>query len=114
MNRLVFLRKQKNLTQKELAEALGTSPVYYSQIETGAKDLSKKFAVKLADYYNISVDSLLTPVTNDDVLNLMKNEEFNEGLPVEFVNEILNSPADHLRQAYNFLCHLNQREDNHA
>lgn len=42
------IRKESNLTQGELASALGVSTILVSMIETGQKEVSKGFVKKLA------------------------------------------------------------------
>ena len=52
-------RKQKNLTQMQLAEVLCCSQRVYSDYERGELDLSTEVLVKLADFYKVSVDYIL-------------------------------------------------------
>lgn len=46
---LIDLRKDKNLTQKQLAEMAGISRSYYSEIEVGVKNPSGNTAKRIAD-----------------------------------------------------------------
>ena len=59
MNRLKLLRKEKNMYQKEIASILGMSQTGYSQYETETNDIPTNILIKLADYYNTSVDYIL-------------------------------------------------------
>lgn len=54
--KLKFLRKQKNITQVELASAIDVSFAIIGQIESGARNPSKEVAKKLADYFNVALD----------------------------------------------------------
>ena len=56
---LRFLRKNHNLTQEELAEALGLSPQTISKWENNVTSPDISLLPLLADYYNISIDELL-------------------------------------------------------
>ncbi len=53
------IRVRKNLTQAEVANALGVSPVVYSRYETGARQPSIDIIVQLADFFCVTVDYLL-------------------------------------------------------
>lgn len=53
------LREDNDKKQRELAEYLNVSQNTYSQYETGVLSLSPEMLIKLADYYNTSIDYLL-------------------------------------------------------
>ena len=53
------LRIDKGLTQKEIAVLLGVSQNTYSQYEIGVLHYPVDALLKLADFYNVSVDYLL-------------------------------------------------------
>lgn len=53
------LREDNDKKQRELAEYFNVSQNTYSQYETGVIALSAENAVKLAKFYNVSVDYLL-------------------------------------------------------
>ena len=52
------LRKQRGLTQSELAAYIGCNQKYISQIETGAAKASVSICYKIASTFSVSVDSL--------------------------------------------------------
>ena len=56
--KLKELRKGENLTQKELAKILGISRVNYTRYETDAVRPDYETIVKIADYYNVSLDEI--------------------------------------------------------
>ena len=58
-NNLKKIRNSKGLTQQEIADYLNTSPQYIAQMENGVRKISKKFAQKLSNYFNVSIDYLL-------------------------------------------------------
>lgn len=73
--KLVSLRKQKGLTQMELAEKLNVSRQAISRWEVGAAVPSTDNLRVLSDLYEVSVDYLL----NDELENISKkNEESQE------------------------------------
>ncbi len=57
--RIRDLREDHDLTQKQIAEILNMSQTGYSKYETGENDLPTVVLIKLANYYNTSIDYLL-------------------------------------------------------
>lgn len=57
--RLRDLREDRDLTQKEMAEHLHISQNTYSQYETGQRQTPIDVLIRLADYYETSIDYLL-------------------------------------------------------
>lgn len=53
------LRLDRGLTQKQIAEILGISQNTYSQYEIGVLNYPVDALMKLADFYQVSVDYLL-------------------------------------------------------
>lgn len=58
-NRIRDLREDNDLTQMQLAESIGITQRKYSYIETGTQPLTDELLIKLADYYDVSIDYLL-------------------------------------------------------
>ena len=61
-----FLRKEKGLSQKQVAADLGVSQALLSHYEKGIRECGLDFVIKVADYYGVSTDYLLgrTPQRN--------------------------------------------------
>lgn len=57
--RLKELRQKAKLTQKEVGEMLGVKQRAYSYYEAGTRDMSPETLIKLADFYNVTIDYLL-------------------------------------------------------
>lgn len=57
--RLVSLRKEKNLSQKQAAEALGVSQGLLSHYEKGIRECGLDFLCRAANFYDVSSDYLL-------------------------------------------------------
>ncbi len=53
------LREDSDLLQKDLAEYLCCSQVCYSRYELGLRDIPTEVLIKLAKYYDISIDYIL-------------------------------------------------------
>ena len=58
------IREDRDIRQKEIAEYLNVSQNTYSQYETGVISLTAEVLIKLADFYNVSVDYLLDRTNN--------------------------------------------------
>lgn len=57
--RLVELRTEKGLSQKDAAADLGVSQALLSHYEKGIREYSLSFLCKAADYYNVTTDYIL-------------------------------------------------------
>ena len=53
------LREDNDLTQKQVAEVLGTSQTMYARYERGANELPLHHLITLCRFYNVSADYLL-------------------------------------------------------
>ena len=56
---ITFLRKERGLSQKQVAQDLGISQALLSHYEKGIRECGLDFLVKTADYYEVSTDYLL-------------------------------------------------------
>ena len=63
-NRIRDLREDSDLTQQQIADAIGITQRKYSYIETGTQPLTDELLVKLANYYRVSIDYLLRQTNN--------------------------------------------------
>lgn len=59
-NVLKKLRESRGLMQKDVANALGISPAAYSLYEKGQREPKFDFLQKIADYFGVSVEYLMT------------------------------------------------------
>ena len=57
--RIRDLREDRDLNQTQVASLLGMSQTGYSKYETGENDIPTAILIKLARFYNTSVDYLL-------------------------------------------------------
>ena len=58
------LREDHDKTQKELADYLNIKQTTYSKYELGQINIPVEVFIKLADFYNVSVDYLLGRTKN--------------------------------------------------
>lgn len=59
INRLKEIRKDRDYKQSDIAKVLGTTQQQYSKYELGIQLISVERLVKLAKFYNTSVDYLI-------------------------------------------------------
>ncbi|MBQ9845928.1 MAG: helix-turn-helix transcriptional regulator [Oscillospiraceae bacterium] len=62
--RIRDLREDKDLNQTQIAGMLGMSQTGYSKYETGENDVPTEVLIKLADFYNVSIDYILNRTDN--------------------------------------------------
>lgn len=54
--RIRDLREDLDKTQQNIADYLGTSQTMYARYERGASEMPLRHLIKLAEYYNVSLD----------------------------------------------------------
>ena len=57
--RIQDLRTDADLSQKQLSEILHISQRSYSHYETGSRNIPVEMLIRLANYYDISIDYLV-------------------------------------------------------
>lgn len=57
--RIKAMREDRDLTQTDVAKAIGISQRKYSYLETGTQQWTDELLIRLAEYYRTSVDYLL-------------------------------------------------------
>jgi len=58
-NYLRGLREDNDITQKEIADLLGTSQTMYARYERGANELPIRHLITLCKFYKVSADTVL-------------------------------------------------------
>lgn len=107
------LRKDRGLLQKDIARLLGVSIGTVSNYETGVHNPEIESLIKLANYFDVSVDYMLGRVkfrSGLDVLNspiILNNKEITAG---ELLNDILTLSNDGKKALIDYLELLIMRE----
>lgn len=57
--RIALCRMKNNMTQKQLADALGIRRSTLSKIELGEQDIKSDMIIKLAEFFDVSCDYIL-------------------------------------------------------
>lgn len=55
-NKILKLRTQKNISQRELGEAIGVSTLSVFNYEKGIKKARRNTLIKIADYFNVPIE----------------------------------------------------------
>ena len=69
------IREDNDIKQREIADVLHVSQNTYSQYETGTIALTAEVLIKLADYYNCSIDYLVDRTDNPCFIKEPKTEK---------------------------------------
>ncbi|HDT6579513.1 TPA: helix-turn-helix transcriptional regulator [Bacillus cereus] len=72
--RLKDLRREKKLTQQDIADVLGIEKSNISRFESGKQSLSSENIIKTAKYFNVSVDYILG-ISDYKTINKKKEEQ---------------------------------------
>lgn len=96
--RLINLRKDRGLTQKELSEALFLNYRTYSGYERDESEASDDVKIQIARFYNVSVDYLIgliddpRPIKNgDEYIRLPKPLNTNARKELDqYINYLIN------------------------
>ena len=65
--RMKELRKSKGISQLKMAMDLNTNQNTISRYETGEREPSINELIKIADYFNVSIDYLLERTDNPNI-----------------------------------------------
>ena len=84
MNRIKKLRKEKNLTLKELGQKVGMANNTLSQYETGKREPKLETWNKLAEYFNVPTSYLMGLDRND--LKFSTKQE-----AIDFIHKIMKA-----------------------
>lgn len=85
--KLKELRKQNKKTQEEMAKLLNVKQVTYGRYELESSEPDIQTLVKLADYYNVSLDYIVGRSFNNDI-GYLTEEQRNCILMVKQLNQL--------------------------
>ncbi len=88
--KITDLRKERSISQKELAKYLNVSQAQISKYESGANEPDLATLIKIADFFNISIDELLGH-NKPNYLNLSQKD-------LDEINLLLKSLSDKLNR----------------
>ena len=70
------LRESKDMLLRQVAAYLEIDTALISKIERGERRLTREQVIKLANYYNVTDEELLTLWLSDKVLDTIDNDPF--------------------------------------
>lgn len=103
MNTIRQLRKAAGLTMREAAEKMKLPYTTYSGYETGAREPNSEMLIKIADFFNVSIDYIIGR-SDENIVNIIPIPEAKEipllgtiacGEPIlasENINDIIKCP----------------------
>lgn len=97
MNRLKELRKDRCLTQEQLADIIGVSAPTIYHWEHEKRQIRRKYLEQLADYFNCSIDYLVYSTGK----RYVKPEELEELEEIKDLIEWFNFKANQIIKRYN-------------
>lgn len=59
--KLILLKEERNLTNKEMAELLGITPVQYRKKERGEVQFKLNEMLKISEYFGKTMDDIFLP-----------------------------------------------------
>lgn len=65
--RIRDMREDKDLTQTDIAKAIGVSQRAYSYYENGERTLTPEILIKLSEYHNVSIDYILNNTDKPEI-----------------------------------------------
>ena len=110
MNRLKELRKEKKLTQQELADTFQVSKRTVQYWENGESQIKPDKAQKLAEYFGVSVGYLLGYDTDSGLLDTL-SRKISHMSPEEFVEYTKTTNYSTERELFEFLFEESQEID---
>ena len=73
-NKVKLLRKSKGLTQLEFAKQVGISRSIIGMLETNKQGTSQINTKKIADFFNVSIDYLLSNIENNLEISTLEKQ----------------------------------------
>lgn len=90
-NKIKQLREERQLFQRQLAEALEIDTPMYCKIERGSRPIKRTQVVALAKFLSIDEKELLTLWLTDKVLEVLEEEK-------ELIRKTMNIENEYLTQ----------------
>lgn len=92
MERIKELRKEKKITMKQLGDIIGVAESTISLYENGKRQPDNDILLKLAEYFNVSVDYLLGyNIESKEIQTARKNAkklyEEHPGMPFDYIEK---------------------------
>lgn len=97
MNRIEILRKNANLSRRKLALKTNIPEANLRRYESGKTEPSVQVLIKLADFFKVSVDYLISREPKNEVIKIYRYYTFNEDYTLNEV--VVTTPTDELLES---------------
>ena len=104
---IFILAKERGIQQKELAKHIGVAPSVLSDWKKGRIKPSTEMIIKIADFYEVTVDHLLS---NKITAPLSEKPEIDEEV-LELAKRLMDLPLGLKEQAKNHLAFLESQDN---
>lgn len=74
-NKLKELREGRQITQRQLASALDIDAAMYNRFEKGERKMKRELVIRLAQYYGLPENTLITSWLAGQVYTLLSEED---------------------------------------
>lgn len=88
---LKYLRTSHGISQAELAKVIGVSPSAIGMYETGEREPNFEIEEKMADYFNVSLDTLRGKSSTAPVIDVYKLSEQNQARLLAYYQALIDS-----------------------
>lgn len=110
-NNLKLLRTEKHLYQKDIANLLNIAISTYSYWESGFNEPDQKSLIKLADFYNVSVDYLLGRTENKEkALGINQGQEELKNIPVALYEGVQGLSPEGMQDVMKYIEFVKAKE----
>jgi transcriptional regulator with XRE-family HTH domain len=104
--RIKEIRESKGISQRQVAIALGLSPVRYGRYENGQRKPEPEMLTSIAEYFGVSVDEL---IGRDDA-DTKKEPATVGGLDGRLVEMLISLSPDQVQRVQDFVAGMKASE----
>lgn len=101
--RIKKLRKEKGMTQKELAKKLGFSPSYLGQYENGYRNPKPSTVKKIADALEVPVSKITGMIPEETEAEKILSDILNIQKELEKIDDYFDELSEKLEKYYLYL-----------
>lgn len=105
------IREDRDLTQTQVAKALGIAQQYYSKYETGEYELPIRHLVGLAKFYNLNTDYILGLTHYHYSIDKLKEPFLNDITISKLLSEAIALNSDGRKALMEYLEFLNKKQN---
>ena len=91
---LKYLRTSHGISQAELAKIIGVSPSAIGMYETGEREPNFEIEEKMADFFNVTLDTLRGKSSATPSIDVYKLSEQNQARLLAYYQALIDSQGD--------------------